>query len=69
MLKKTVVVPAPEMKTIKNYSLQGLTLILRSGGDFESIWLAPKQSITVLESRITQQVKNLHKRRLVSIGN
>ena len=57
------------LKTIKNYSLQGLPLsILSESGECENVWLAPKQSITVAEFRITQQVKNLHKRRLVQIS-
>ena len=56
-------------KVIKNYSLQGITILLKNGSDFENVWLVPKQSIRVLESRITQQVRNLHKRRLVTIGN
>lgn len=61
--------PAEATKSIKNYSLQGITIILRKGNDFENVWLSPKQSIRVLESQITQQIKNLHKRRLILIGN
>lgn len=56
-------------KSIKNYSLQGINIILKKGNDFDNIWLSPKESIRVLESQITQQIKNLHKRRLVIIGN
>lgn len=60
----------PEVtKSIRNYSLQGITIILKNGADFENVWLVPKQSIRVLESQITQQVRNLHKRRLITIGN
>lgn len=68
----TVAIPQTQgeaTKVIKNYSLQGITIILKNGADFENVWLVPKQSIRVLESRITQQVRNLHKRRLVTIGN
>jgi hypothetical protein len=61
--------PVEATKSIKNYSLQGLTVILKKGNDFENVWLSPKQSIRVLESQITQQIKNLHKRRLIVIGN
>lgn len=61
--------PADVTKSIKNYSLQGINIILKNGNDFDSIWLSPKQSIRVHESQITQQIKNLHKRRLVIIGN
>jgi hypothetical protein len=56
-------------KSIKNYSLQGITIILKNGNKTEDIWLLPKQSIRVSESQITQQIRNLHRRRLVIIGN
>jgi hypothetical protein len=56
-------------KSIKNYSLQGITIILKSGNNFENVWLKPKESIRVSESQITQQIKNLHRRRLINIGN
>lgn len=61
--------PVEVTKSIRNYSLQGITIILRKGNDFENVWLSPRQSIRVLESQITQQIKNLHKRRLILIGN
>ena len=61
--------PVEATKSIRNYSLQGITIILRKGNDFENVWLSPRQSIRVLESQITQQIKNLHKRRLILIGN
>jgi hypothetical protein len=56
-------------KSIKNYSLQGITVILKNGNKTEDVWLLPKQSIRVSESQITQQIRNLHRRRLVIIGN
>jgi hypothetical protein len=56
-------------KSIKNYSLQGITIILKNGNKTEDIWLLPKQSIRVSENQITQQIRNLHRRRLVIIGN
>jgi flagellar biosynthesis chaperone FliJ len=56
-------------KKITNKSVQGLSVIIVSGSGFKSAWLAPKQQIMVLESEITQQIKNLHKRRLISIEN
>lgn len=56
-------------KSIKNYSLQGLTIILKNGNKTEDVWLLPKQTIRVTEDQITQQVRNLHRRRLVIIGN
>lgn len=61
--------PVEVTKSIKNYSLQGINIILKNGNDFDSVWLSPKQLIRVRENQITQQIKNLHKRRLVIIGN
>lgn len=58
-----------DTKSIKNYSLQGLTIILKNGNKTEDVWLLPKQTIRVTEDQITQQVRNLHRRRLVIIGN
>lgn len=75
MLKKNIsiqpqiTVPQPSMKVLKNYSLQGRSVILNENGVFRVVWLAPKESISVPESHITQQIKNLHKRRLIVIGN
>jgi hypothetical protein len=79
MLKKTgsppkVFNPSVEVKSdtsklIKNYSLQGLSLTIKKGSTFETVWLNPKASIRLLESEITQQIKNLHRRRLIRIGN
>lgn len=57
------------VKVLKNYSLQGRSVILNENGVFRVVWLAPKESISVPESHITQQIKNLHKRRLIVIGN
>lgn len=56
-------------KTVKNTSLQGFSIILNSDYGYRSVWLSPKQKIKILESEITQQVKNLRDRRLVSIEN
>ena len=56
-------------KSLKNYSLQGITIILKNGNQTEDFWLLPKQSIRVSEDQITQQIRNLHRRRLVIIGN
>lgn len=79
MLKKPVKSPSQPIaasipaanatKVVKNYSLQGLSIILKVGNDFETVWLNPKQSVRVLESQITKQMKNLHRRRLINIGN
>lgn len=57
------------LKTIKNYSVQGLFLILDRPDGAEQVWLEPKQSIQVPELQISQQIKNLHRRRIVQISN
>ena len=44
----TLKTPGEATKVIKNYSLQGITIILKNGADFENVWLVPKQSIRVL---------------------
>ena len=57
------------MKSIRNCSVQGILINLISGPEVKSFWLAPKESITVSEDRITSQVFNLQKRRVVTISN
>jgi hypothetical protein len=61
--------PSEPTKLIKNYSVQGLFIMLEKPGGVDHVWLEPKQAIRVLESQISQQVKNLHKRRIVNISN
>jgi tRNA A37 threonylcarbamoyladenosine synthetase subunit TsaC/SUA5/YrdC len=56
-------------KLIKNYSLQGLYVILETSEGSNHVWLEPKKAIRVPENQISQQIKNLHKRRLVIISN
>lgn len=56
-------------KVIKNYSVQGLFVILQTSEGVVQHWLEPKQSITVPEAHISQQIRNLHRRRLINIGN
>jgi hypothetical protein len=63
-------VPQPEVtKLIKNYSLQGIYVILETSEGSNHVWLEPKKAIRVPESQISQQIKNLHRRRLVIISN
>jgi len=59
----------PTTKTVRNKSVQGFSIILNSSSGYKTVWLSPRQKITVLESEITQQIRNLHDRRLVSIEN
>lgn len=61
--------PSEATKVIKNYSVQGLFVILQTPDGNKQEWLEPKQSIKVPEAYISQQIKNLHRRRLVTIGN
>ncbi len=69
-LKVSQPVPSPDVtKVVKNYSVQGLFVILQTPEGAIQKWLEPKQSIKVPETYISQQIKNLHRRRLVTIGN
>jgi len=63
------VVATEATKVVKNYSVQGLFIILETPDGVKQHWLEPKQSILVPETYISQQIKNLHRRRLVNIGN
>lgn len=56
-------------KTIRNCSVQGLSIVVTTQSSSKSVWLPPKTTVRVLESQITQQMINLHKRRLISISN
>jgi len=57
------------MKLIKNESLQGIQLFIKTpnGGKYE--YLAPQKKIVVSESSISSQVKNLANRRKLRILN
>ena len=57
------------MKCIKNDSLQGFEIYLRTEGGAKAVWLKPREVITVPEHYITEQVKTLHKRRLLKVYN
>jgi len=70
--KKVLVNPQvdnPVTKVIKNYSLQGLSVLLNTENGPKFIWLAPRQAVTVSEAYISVQAQNLHKRRLIQISN
>lgn len=56
-------------KIIKNYSVQGLYVMLKTEDGVTHQWLEPKQAIRVQESQISQQIKTLHRRRLINISN
>ena len=62
--------PSPvATKLIKNYSIQGHFILLETSKGVEHVWLEPKKSIRVPETQIGQQIKNLHKRRIIQITN
>jgi hypothetical protein len=56
-------------KKIKNYSLQGLTLIFSTPNGFKNKYVKPNEIVTVPESWITGQVRTLHSRRMIKIYN
>lgn len=56
-------------KIIKNYSVQGLYVMLKTEDGVIHQWLEPKQAIRVPEAQISQQIKTLHRRRLINISN
>lgn len=57
------------MKLIKNDSLQAFTIFLNSDKGVVEKWLKPGESLVVPETFITEQIKNLQKRRLFKITN
>lgn len=56
-----------ELKSVKNYSIQGLTLVLETDSGLEYRWVTPKEVIQVPERFLSKQIKNLQRRRLISI--
>jgi len=61
--------PITSLKSVKNYSLQGLSLTLETPEGPRTIWLAPKQIIKIPEEFIGNQIRNLHNRRMLQISN
>lgn len=57
------------MKRIKNDSLQTFVIYLMTETGEKEMYMKPKDSIVVPQSYITEQVKNLQKRRLFKITN
>lgn len=56
-------------KKIKNYALQSLTLIFETSNGIKNKFVQPGEIITVPESWISGQVKELHRRRMIRIYN
>jgi len=70
--KVIVLPPSPNtdvMKVIKNYSLQGLNVLLNTEKGPVFRWLEPRQSIVVPEDYISEQAKTMHARRKIQISN
>lgn len=63
-LKQEVII-----KKIKNYALQSLTLIFETSEGVKNKFVRPGEIITVPESWISGQVKELHRRRMIRIYN
>ena len=66
--KNYSVVPE-NLMSVKNYSTQGLSILLNNASGPEFVWLAPRESIIVQESQISDQIRTLHERRLLQIRN
>ena len=57
------------VKSVKNYSLQGLSLTLETPEGPKTIWLEPKAIVKIPEEFIGVQIRNLHNRRILQISN
>lgn len=55
------------MKKIKNDSSQGLEIYLNTELGPKTHWLTPRQVISVPESYISSQLRNLHRRKQIRI--
>lgn len=56
-----------EMKRVKNDSLQSHTIFFSSEKGPLEQWLRPGESVVVPESYLTEQVKTLHRRKILRI--
>ena len=55
------------MKTITNVGLQGLEVYFLTEKGAQTYWLKPKEYLTIPQSYLSPQIKNLVGRRLVRI--
>lgn len=55
------------MKCIQNRSFQGIEIYLETSKGAKTIWLSPREIVTVPDFYLSKQVKNLQKRKMVSI--
>lgn len=66
--KKKTFSDKPGMVSVKNISFQGLEIFVKDGSGFKGLWLEPKTSVVITESQITEVVKNLIRKRMISIS-
>lgn len=57
------------MKRIKNESVTGKQIVLKTPRGPKTVWLAPKEDVVVPETYITTTIKNLAKRRVLRVVN
>jgi len=57
------------MKSIKNEALQRLELYLLTEKGTKRIWLMPRDTIVVPNTYLSEQIKNLKQRRILTIKN
>jgi len=55
------------MKTIKNLSVQGLEVYVKTPKGPETVWLEPRKSITIPENYVSSQIEQLAIRRMVRV--
>jgi len=57
------------MKSIKNEALQRLELYLTTDKGTKRIWLMPRDTIVVPNAYLSEQIKNLSQRRILTVKN
>jgi len=58
----------PDLTKITNISGQGMEIYVSTPEGSDSHWLAPRSHILVPASYVTEQIRNLQKRRILRIG-
>jgi hypothetical protein len=57
------------MKRIKNESRQGIEIMLDAPGGSQSKWLPPKQEVIIPDGAISEQIKTLQHRRMLTVSD
>lgn len=68
-LKKTVKFPQPGRVRITNIGFQGIEVFVTNGLDYDSYWLAPKSSVEIKKKQVTDIIRNLVKRQILTISD